>query len=190
MRNFIWGLCCLAVLAAPGAFAGGEEAEEARAREAIAEFGDALKSELTAAMQAGGPLQAIAVCNDRAPAIAEAVSLKRGMSLSRVSLRYRNPDNAANAWQATVLRDFEQRLALGEPADLLTWQEIAGDAGQREFRFMKAIPTGAICLTCHGESIAQPVAEKIAEFYPDDRATGFREGELRGAFVVTRQMSP
>ncbi len=52
---------------------------------------------------------------------------------------------------------------------------------------MKAIPTGPLCLACHGETLAAPVAEKIGELYPADKATGFREGDIRGAFVVTKR---
>ena len=51
---------------------------------------------------------------------------------------------------------------------------------------MKAIPTAPLCLQCHGEAIAPPVAEKITKLYPEDKATGFREGDIRGAFVVTK----
>ena len=53
---------------------------------------------------------------------------------------------------------------------------------------MKAIPTQPLCLACHGQEIAPPVAEKLAELYPGDKATGFEEGDLRGAFVVVRQL--
>jgi hypothetical protein len=110
------------------------------------------------------------------------------MELSRVSLRNRNPGNAPNEWQAAVLKEFEARLAAGEKADTLTWQQVAESEGRREFRFMQAIPTGPLCLACHGADIAPPVAQKIAELYPGDKATGFREGDLRGAFVVTRPL--
>ena len=48
--------------------------------------------------------------------------------------------------------------------------------------------TGGLCLQCHGEAIAPPVAEKISALYPDDKATGFREGDIRGAFVVIRKI--
>ena len=183
-------LAVSSVLAAlvPAALSAEDPAEQAQT--AVAGFANALKSELTSAMQAGGPMNAIEVCNERAPAIAEALSLENGLNLSRVSLRNRNPDNAPNAWQTAVLQDFEERRANGEPPATLTWQEVANVNGQREFRFMRAIPTAPVCLACHGESIAQPVAEKIAELYPADQATGFREGDLRGAFVVTRAMKP
>lgn len=178
-------ICCLPIVLLPAFLMAGSPGDEERARDAVADFGVALKAELTSAMQEGGPLKAIEVCNTRAPAIAEAVSLDSGMSVSRVSLRNRNPGNAPNEWQSVVLQDFEARLAGGEAADALIWQEIADNGGEREYRFMKAIPTAPLCLACHGEAIAPPVAEKIVELYPGDRATGYREGDIRGAFVVT-----
>lgn len=183
-------ICCLAAVLPSGHLAAAEPADHSAAAEAaIVAFGGALKAELTSAMQAGGPLNAIEVCHSRAPAIAEAVSLDSDMQLSRVSLRNRSPYNAPNEWQSAVLQAFEARLAAGESAAALTWEEVAETDDGKEFRLMKAIPTGAVCLACHGESIAPPVAEKIAELYPEDRATGFREGDIRGAFVVTKALN-
>lgn len=157
-----------------------------QAKASVAAFASALKSELTAAMQAGGPLEAIEVCNTKAPAIADEISAQQGMEVSRVSERNRNPANAPSPWQAAVLNEFESRKAAGEDPTTLTWQEIAETDAGREFRFMKAIPTAPVCLACHGEAIAPPVAEKLAMLYPEDKATGFREGDLRGAFAVTK----
>jgi hypothetical protein len=171
---------------APAAMAAGDADPQAEAKAAIAAFGTALKTELMAAMQSGGALNAIEVCSERAPAIAQSVSLEKGMHLSRVSLRNRNPGNAPNDWQAAVLRDFEARLEAGEAVESLSWKDVSDRGGQQEFRLMKAIPTAPLCLQCHGEAIAPPVAEKIAELYPEDKATGFREGDIRGAFVVTK----
>jgi hypothetical protein len=159
-----------------------------QAQATVAAFATALKSELSSAMQAGGPLQAIDVCNGRAPAIAKEISSQQDMQVSRVSERNRNPGNAPNEWQANVLQEFQARLAAGENADSLAWHDISEADGGREFRFMKAIPTAPMCLACHGEAIAPPVAAKIAALYPDDKATGYSEGELRGAFVVTRPL--
>jgi cytochrome c553 len=175
----------LCAIASPAMSASAKDSQ-AEARAAIAAFGNELKAELMAAMQAGGPLNAIEVCATRAPAIAESVSIDSGMQLSRVSLRNRNPGNAPADWQASVLRDFEQRLAAGETAESLSWQEVADSSGRQEFRLMKAIPTAPLCLQCHGETIAPAVAKKIEELYPEDKATGFREGDIRGAFVVTK----
>jgi len=159
-----------------------------QAKASVAAFAGALKSELMAAMKAGGPVQAIDVCHSTAPAIAREISDQQGLQVSRVSERNRNPGNAPTGWQTAVLDDFRGRLEAGGDPDALTWQDIANTAGGREFRFMKAITTQPICLTCHGEAVAPEVTEKLSELYPDDRATGFREGDLRGAFVVTRQL--
>lgn len=183
--------CLLAAVpAVHGAEAGapGNTALADQAKSSVSAFAAALKSELIAAMQAGGPLQAIDVCHARAPAIAADLSRQQGVQLSRVSQRNRNPVNAPNDWQTDVLQAFEARRAAGEDVAALTWQTVAETAAGEEFRFMKAIPTAALCLGCHGEAIAPPVAEKLAELYPDDRATGFSEGDIRGAFVVTRQL--
>jgi hypothetical protein len=179
---------CLAALAS-GVSAGSDEATELeQAKKATAAFARALKSELVSAMQSGGPIEAIDVCNTRAMLIGEEASLEQGMTLSRVSLKNRNPDNAPNEWQATVLDSFETRKMAGEAPGTLAWHEVADTGTGKEFRFMKAIPTGAICLQCHGETLAPPVAEKLAELYPQDKATGYSEGDIRGAFVVTKTM--
>ena len=166
----------------------GEATPREQAMAATAAFGKALKTELVSAMQAGGPLAAIEVCHLKAPAIADSVSAEKGLQVSRVSERNRNPDNAPNAWQAAVLSDFEERIEGGEDAAGLAWQQTVEVEGGREYRFMKAIPTDGVCLACHGKSIDAGVAEKLAELYPDDKATGFSQGDLRGAFVVTQKL--
>ena len=188
MKNKALALCLAAL--ASGTCAGFDEtAELDQAKKATAAFAGALKSELVSAMQSGGAIEAIEVCNTRAVAISENVSAKNNMNLSRVSLKNRNPGNAPNEWQAEVLHSFEARNKTGESPGDLTWHEVANtDIGQ-EFRFMKAIPTGSLCLQCHGENIAPTVAIKLAELYPKDKATGYREGDIRGAFVVTYQLT-
>jgi len=165
------------------------EAEVAAAKAAIKEFAGALQTELKGAMKAGGPIAAIGVCNTQAMPITAQVSADRGMALSRVSLKNRNPANAANDWQSAVLEDFEQKKLAGKDITKLAWSEtVKVDDGQ-EFRFMKAVPTGEVCLKCHGTQIAPEVSQILASLYPEDRATGYKEGDIRGAFVVTRKLS-
>lgn len=166
----------------------GKQPEIADAKAAIKEFAGALQTELKAAMQSGGPVAAIAVCNARAMPITEQIAAEQGMQLSRVSLKNRNPANAPNEWQAAVLEGFEKQKSAGKDVADLAWSEtVEGESG-REFRFMKAIPTNAVCLTCHGTSIPPDVGKTLAVLYPDDLATGFSEGDIRGAFVVTRRV--
>ncbi len=67
--------------------------------------------------------------------------------------------------------------------------EIVQTDDLREFRYMKAIaiPKGAPCLICHGENIDPGLHAKIKGRYPEDEATGFKEGDLRGAFSVRQR---
>jgi hypothetical protein len=121
--------------------------------------------------------------------ISEQISAQKGMALSRVSLKNRNPDNAPNDWQEAVLLNFEAQKAGGKDVSKLGWSEMVTTENGREFRFMKAIPTGGVCLSCHGATLSPDVVQKLAELYPGDKATGFSEGDIRGAFVVTRRLS-
>lgn len=187
MRKIFAAICTL--LLTQAVLAGQQQNPDiSLARETTAAFASALKAKLVQAMQTGGPLKAIDVCNTQAPKISAAVSLEKGVEVSRVSLKNRSPENAANDWQAGVLDAFETRRLAGETPDSLNWNETVMSENGKEFRFMKAIPTGGICLQCHGQAIAAPVAEKLAELYPEDKATGYSEGDLRGAFVVIRKI--
>lgn len=161
------------------------------AKLAVKALGGTLKGELQLAMKNGGPLNALDVCQTKAPEIAKAVSADKGMAVSRVSLKNRNPVmGKANEWQNTVLNDFETRKTGGESPDTLAYANIVKAAdGKQEFRFMKAIPTGKLCLTCHGAELKPEVSAKLKTLYPEDHATGYKEGDLRGAFVVVKQLA-
>ena len=166
----------------------GIETEITDANATIKEFAGALQAELKAAMQAGGPVAAIGICNTRAMPITQGIATDKNMLLSRVSLKNRNPANVPNAWQTAVLKDFERQQVAGKDIGSLAWSETVSIDGQQEFRYMKAIPTGAVCLQCHGAGLSPELSQVLAGLYPEDRATGFREGDIRGAFVVIRKL--
>jgi hypothetical protein len=165
------------------------EGDIAAAKAAIQALAGALQSELKGAMQTGGPVAAIELCNTQAIPITQKVASEQGLSLSRVSLKNRNPVNLPNEWQTAVLEDFERQKAAGMAIDSLVWSETVNVDGAREFRFMKAIPTGGICLACHGAALSPEVSQVLGGLYPADRATGYHEGDIRGAFVATRKLS-
>ncbi|NIR30953.1 MAG: DUF3365 domain-containing protein [Gammaproteobacteria bacterium] len=167
----------------------GEVTEQAAASRAIvAEFAQGLKAELQAAMQSGGAVSAIQVCNTRAPDIARRAGESFGGRVERTSLRVRNPDNAPDPWERAVLEAFERRQAAGEdPAQLEHFEVVEAD-GRRVFRYMKAIPTAGLCLTCHGSALAPNVVQALDRLYPRDRARGFEVGDIRGAFSIEKPM--
>jgi len=164
------------------------DAELTAAKAAIKDFAGALQTELKTAMKAGGPVAAIGVCNTQALPVTERAAAEHGMNLSRVSMKSRNPANAANDWQSAVLEDFNIKRLAGSDITQLGWTETVSVNGGQEFRFMKAIPTGDICLRCHGSELAPEISSVLADLYPEDRATGYSKGDIRGAFVVTRKL--
>lgn len=95
--------------------------------------------------------------------------------------------NVPTDWQELRLHAMaKQPVRDGKPVEV--WQ-VSEASGQPAFRYMSAIPTQKLCLGCHGKSIDPEVKAKIEELYPQDKAIGFSEGDLRGAFVVTRANS-
>jgi uncharacterized protein DUF3365 len=163
------------------------KARTERARAAAAEFGKRLIGELQKVMAQGGPVAAIEVCNLEAPQIAAEVSRENGMTVRRTSLKLRQPANKPDAWELAQLQSFEQRKAAGEAPAAIEIGEFVESGGKRLFRYMKAIPTAELCLTCHGSAIAPEVSERLETLYPADAATGFKAGDLRGAFTITQE---
>ncbi len=175
-----------AALAATAAGPGPDLVAEARAL--AVRFQQSLQTELSAAMKDGGPVAAIAVCRTKAPLLASELSTGSGWSVRRTALKVRNPGNAPDAWETATLEEFAARLAKGADPASLERSEVVEIGGKKTFRFMKAIRTAEPCLGCHGTSLKPDVAAKIRELYPDDRATGFSAGELRGAFSFSRPL--
>lgn len=169
--------------------AGAEPADRIQAsRAAVKAFMGELKSELQAAMKAEGPVHAIEVCNKKAPRIAARISKDKGWEVGRTSLNLRNPGNAPDDWEREVLQTFEQRKAEGEDPRKIEYSELVEVDGEKAFRYMKAIPTGGVCLACHGKNISEPVKSKLDELYPEDQARGYELGDIRGAFTITQPM--
>jgi len=180
---------------APIANAAGDEAEiQVRVDEAKAATGDFLKQlggTMQREMQAGGPTAAMKVCRDVAPGIANDISLEKGWKVTRVGTRVRNPMlGLPDAWEQSVLQDFEKRAAKGEKFDVMTYSEVVEEPAGKSLRFMKAIGTAPQCMACHGsaEQIAEPVHAQLKTMYPYDRAVGYKPGDLRGAVSIKQPL--
>ncbi|MEM1413165.1 MAG: DUF3365 domain-containing protein, partial [Pseudomonadota bacterium] len=99
------------------------------------------------------------------------------VQLGRTSHRLRNPDNAGPAWATDVLKAY-----LEQPSG---WTPQAVDLGEGRAGYVEPIVTQPLCLACHGAELAPEIRTALAEQYPEDRATGFEAGALRGVFWVT-----
>lgn len=185
MRNIIFAILLLSLSTHLAAENENTAQLEEKSKQLAAQLGMQLKARLKAAIEAGGPASAIAVCNVSAPQIAEELS-KDGWTVGRTSLKLRNPANRPDEWEHATLLAFEQQLVSGVSAATLQNSTIESDQGEVRYRFMKAIPIDGVCMACHGEAIAEPVQAALAEKYPQDAATGYKSGELRGAFTISK----
>jgi len=188
-RILTGGVAGVAVLAIAWAAAAESDLDAyTRASRAVVQsFADSLQAELKAAIDASGPVAAISLCNEKAPSIVRQHEIDGAMTLGRTSLKFRNPANAPDAWEQTILQSFEERKAAGEDPATIDHAAIVMRDGKRVIQYMKAIPTRELCLTCHGGTeVAPEVAAKLAEFYPNDRARGFKVGDIRGAFTIVQ----
>jgi len=157
-------------------------------KDATQQLASLLKSKLVSSLQDGGPVEAIDVCNTEALIISSELSEKFEGKVGRTSLKLRNPLNKPDDWERSVLFDFENQKQSGTDISQLETYKIVEDEEGKWFRYMKAIPTGDVCLMCHGEHIAPVVQEKIMTLYPKDLATGYEVGGIRGAFTIKLRM--
>lgn len=164
--------------------------ERTAAARAVADAYQAqLRAELLKGLKEGAAAGAIVVCREKAPAIAAKMGAEKGCEIGRTGARVRNPQNAPDAWEAGVLAAFEAKCAQGENIIRMEHGEIVTAAdGKRVFRYMKAIPMGEACQKCHGTAIDTALAAVIRQHYPQDQATGFATGSLRGAFTITQPL--
>jgi hypothetical protein len=174
-------LCSLSVTGATT----DQAALTAEARDLVTAFAGRLKPELKHALGEGGPTLAVEVCASEAPKIADALAAESGWSVSRVSLKERNATRAeADDWEREVLRAFDERAAAGEPPPTINTSTIRNG----QFRYMQAQGVEGVCLLCHGETLGDDVRAVLKEYYPDDRATGYSLGQVRGAISLSKEL--
>ena len=155
-----------------------------QARRLADELLERVRGLLTAELEKGGYEGAVRVCSEIAQEIPREIEARTGASIRRVSLRYRNPKDIPDEYERRKLEEFEQQHRARALADESF--EVVQEEGRRYLRYMRPILVGPMCITCHGpkEAIPSAVRAVLAEKYPEDRATGYRSGDLRGAVSV------
>jgi len=137
-----------------------------------------LGGQLKAALQAGGPVAAMQACQQVAPLSTGAIGQNfEGVTLRRTTLKPRNPGNAPDEIDEKVLKMLA--ASSNRPAEHIEWTETTA-------RYYKPMVIQEICLKCHGNSadFSPELRDKITALYPNDQATGYGLGELRGAIRV------
>lgn len=115
------------------------------------------------------------VCGAVAKRVKE-ISKKEGVIIRHAAVRYRNPLNAATPQEAYLINKFDINRNSRDFWDTA----VIDDKGY--LLYARPIFVEEACLSCHGPGEARP--RFIAEKYPDDRAFGFKTGDLRGIILI------
>jgi len=155
------------------------------AKAAIIKMGKTLKMHMKQNMKAGGPTQAATFCSDKARGIAKKVnaSYEKGVTVKRISLKQRNPADKPTADEAKVLQELHTAFEAKKAVPKMVVKEIS----KNHYKVYKPIFINkGVCLTCHGVGdVRNEEAYKLIKAkYPNDKAVGYKKGDLRGAFVV------
>jgi len=156
-------------------------------------FQSELQGRLQAAMARGGPVSAITVCKDEAPAIASRLSRESGWQVRRVGTRVRNPlTGSPDPWEQAQLAEAQRLLKAGAGPQSLVVVATVDEPQGPVLRYFRPILLGPACVACHGAPEAQSAELRAAlqREYPHDAATGYEPGELRGAFSLRRPGPP
>ena len=143
---------------------------------------DLLSSELKAAIQEGGIEHSIPYCHLNALLMIDSISDPYGVTVNRTSLRSRNPENRPGELEKEILVGFEEDFKAGKNLEPVV---IAID--KKEALYCSPIFMKPLCLNCHGipeVDINQTTMDLIKLYYPDDRATGYKENNFRGMWTV------
>ena len=138
----------------------------------------ALLANVSAAMQSGGPAQAVVFCNLKASAITDSLNRVFQCSISRVSAKNRNAENG-----------------LATAADKKLWAVFANEnindtvvQKGKNLVYYKPIRTAMpACLKCHGTpgvDIDSTTTLKLQQLYPNDQAVGYALNDFRGLWKI------
>lgn len=139
---------------------------------AIDNLASKLKGELKAALKKS-PEEALKVCHTKAQEVTKEIQLKN-LFFGRVSLKTRNPNNKPKKWMLETMKAYH--------AGKITAPHTVVSINKDRMGVIKPIKTGGLCLTCHGTNVSKNISKKLSELYPNDKATGYKNGEIRGFF--------
>ncbi len=142
----------------------------------------ALSTELKQALQRGGVAEAVQYCQLKAYPIVDSLSHIHQARIRRTTLKVRNPKDTPDEVEANILKRMQQQKAQG-----LMPQPVVQRITPDTVLFAAPILTQPLCLKCHGtvgKEIDPNDYALIQKHYPNDQATGYKAGDLRGMWSI------
>ncbi len=157
------------------------------AKNLLKETAKQYKNTLIQGLQHNNLIKALKYCNKEVEKLVSKDN-EKGFAIKRVSLRPRNKNNYPNLYEKEILEKFN-KLSLIDNKDLaLEHSDIIKDENNNKFVYIKAIRIKEVCLNCHGSNINDDLKKEIQKLYPDDKAINYKLNDIRGAFVMYRNI--
>lgn len=152
--------------------------EISRADVVIVEIHSGLRSALEAKLAKVSPELALFTCHTSAADLSRRIARRDGISSGLTSDRLRNAHNAPPDWTSSLVTAYAGRRAASVDGFVV-------DLGDR-VGVLRPMIQDAVCARCHGpaERLDPAVRDTLGRLYPEDRAIGFRRGEIRGWYWV------
>ena len=135
-----------------------------------------LGKNLKGAIKSQGTEYALDFCNTRAIPLTDSMGVVLDATITRVSDRNRNPDNAASPEEVDFIEMYSTLIASNRDLSPI----LKGGT------FYMPIVTNEMCLQCHGsgDEVSNGVRTGLDKLYPEDLALGYGVNEIRGIWRV------
>ena len=156
-----------------------------KGKEIVLASANHLGGQLVEVMNEGGVVQAVPFCNMMAIHLTNEMSEKYNATIKRTSSKLRNMNNKPNGDEAKILLFYKNLLDTNKQPIPIVELDKSGNP-----HFYSPILLQQKCLACHGDigvNVTHKTDSIIKSYYPDDLATGFEEGDLRGIWSITFQ---
>ena len=137
---------------------------------------------LKTALEEGGVRSAVQYCSIKAIPLTDSLAREYGVSIRRVSDKYRNPDNKPNEIESDVLESFKIQMK-----DQQVIAPVIKEIDNYHIAYFAPIIMLPQCLQCHGklgETLKRDDYSYLIGLYPEDQAIGYKTGDLRGLWSI------
>ena len=145
------------------------------------------KNTLIQGLQHNNLKKALKYCNKEVEQLVSKDN-EKVFDIKRVSLRPRNKNNFPNLYEKDILEKFSKISSIDNKDLALEYSDIIKDENNNKFVYVKAIRIKEVCLNCHGSNINDDFKKEIQKLYPDDKAINYKLNDIRGAFVMYRNI--
>lgn len=131
-------------------------------------------------MKEGGVAQAAPFCNAHAAEITNDFAIKSGVEIKRTSHKLRNDKNAPNKREQEIIDSYLSQ----KPEELKPIVEKNTDGSIQFYAPIKLMDKCTVCHGILGETMEAKNDSIIKVLYPNDKAIGFKPGEIRGIWSI------